>query len=172
VRCRALCDAQPAADEGVCQADAQACEARAGELEWLCDAAALQLRRRRTEAERAHQLQQRQAARLGELRQGASGVASGDGLRDSLRDSLRAAVVARLQLHTQHCLSLGALLQALGVPPAGWPFPTQSAVASAFRTAALRFHPDRAQNLAPQQQLYHEEAFKLIARTKQERGTY
>ncbi len=148
-------------------ADAAEWEARAVVLEQQRQAAALERRRRRADAARARELAHRQEARLAELRTSAVADAS----VSNVRDTLRARMAAELARRTSHCYTLGSLLQALGVTPSGWPFPTQAAVASAYRAAALRFHPDRASaGLSPQQQLYHEEIFKLIARTKQERG--
>ena len=148
-------------------ADAAEWAARAIEFEKQRKLAQLEKARRRADAARAAELAQRQAARVAELR---ASSAAQSGAADA-REELRARVRGTLAGLTGHCASLGAVLAALGVPPRGWPLSGPDEVATAFRQAALRFHPDRAKTGGdPTLATYAEEAFKLIAKTKQERG--
>ncbi len=155
-------------------ADAAEWEARAAVLAAQREAAQREKMRRRADAARADALASRQMARVAEVRAASAAAVSGDASRDALRTAVR----AQLSRATTHCATLGALLATLGVPPAGWPLPAPAAVAAAYRSAALRFHPDRVRQQSgaggasdpAAGALYAEEVFKLIAKTKQEKG--
>jgi hypothetical protein len=148
-------------------ADAAEWEARAVELARQREAAARERARRRNEAARAAELAARQTSRVVELRASAAAAAAAAGEDDRLRTLARTS----LQLLTQHCTTLGALLAALDVPPAGWPLSGPREVAAAYRSAALRFHPDRGRaTRTPAEAVFAEEAFKLIAKMKHDMG--
>jgi hypothetical protein len=83
-------------------------------------------------------------------------------------DALRSRLVAQLQRLCAGCASFGAILAALGAPPQGWPWSTDTQLRAAFRAAALKYHPDRSQGEPMADRVWKEEVFKLLARAKAE----
>ena len=145
-------------------ADAAEWEARAAELARQREAAARERTRRRNEAARATELAARQTSRVVELRASAAAAAAAADEDDRMRTLARTS----LQLLMQHCSTLGALLAALDVPPAGWPLSGPREVTAAYHSAALRYHPDKCRGTrTPYEAVYAEEAFKLMAKMKQ-----
>jgi murein DD-endopeptidase MepM/ murein hydrolase activator NlpD len=145
-------------------ADAAEWEERAAELARQREAARRERVRRRNMATRAAELAQRQIRRVSELRASAAAAASAAWQEEHQRARARAS----LHLRTQHCMSLGSLLVALQVTPAGWPLSGPREITAAYRLAALRFHPDRGRSRNAEEAAFAEEAFKLIAKMKQE----
>ena len=147
-------------------ADVAEWEHRAAELARQREAARRERLRRRNEAQRAVELAQRQISRVSELRASAAAAANAAGQEEHQRTRARAS----LHLLTHHCTSLGSLLVALQVTPAGWPLSGRREITAAYRLAALRFHPDRGRSRNAEEAAFAEEAFKLIAKMKQEAG--
>ena len=145
-------------------ADAAEWEERAVELARQREAACRERVRRRNQAQRAAELAQRQISRVSELRASAVAAASVAGQEEHQRARARAS----LHLLTHHCTSLGSLLVALQVTPAGWPLSGPREITAAYRLAALRFHPDRGRTRNAEEAAFAEEAFKLIAKMKSE----
>ena len=81
-------------------------------------------------------------------------------------DALRSRLVSQLQRMCAGCVSLGSILMALGSPPEGWPWSTETQLRAAYRAAALKYHPDRSQGEPLADRMWKEEVFKLIARAK------
>jgi hypothetical protein len=80
------------------------------------------------------------------------------------RDRLRAAVRADLAQREAGCATLADLLRALGVTVEGGGAPTAQQLASAYKRALLRYHPDRAATRAAdeRERVHAEEVFKLV----------
>jgi len=148
-------------------ADADAAEwaARDEELGRQRQAAQREKARRRAEVARAANLAARQSSRVSELRAAAAAAVTAA----DVGDERRTRALAHLHLLTHDCHTLSPLLVALQVPPANWPLSSPRDVATAYRLAALRFHPDRGRGMrTPDEAVFAEEAFKLIAKMKTE----
>jgi murein DD-endopeptidase MepM/ murein hydrolase activator NlpD len=147
-------------------AEAVEWEERAAELARQREAARRERVRRRNEAQRAAELSKRQISRVSELRASAAAAASAAWQEEHQRARARAS----LHLRTQHCTSLGSLLVALQVIPAGWPLSGPREITAAYRLAALRFHPDRGRTRNAEEAAFAEEAFKLLAKMRHDAG--
>ncbi|KAJ7525609.1 hypothetical protein O6H91_17G058600 [Diphasiastrum complanatum] len=123
-------------------------------------------KRKRAEADRKLEMENRQKQRLEEIRESQQMEKRNLGLKEQLRGQVR----AELERKSLGCIDMASLLRRLGISVDGGAFPTpEQVVNSAYKRALLRFHPDRAVTLAlgdPRQQVEAEETFKLMSRMK------